>query len=167
MTVAGKVFRRDFLANPKKTPRIAIYKIHHPPSPCTAAASPLHYTTASHHTPTANTTATTTAATAAVFPALPPSWRAVDGRMATTGVVEPIKLPIPCLYFHAWRLHRLYCEILNLVVDWSWLMSNSGCSPPNHHCGGGRTTVQPPQPHLMVSGCDGATTSEESGWSSA
>nr|GEV53533.1 hypothetical protein [Tanacetum cinerariifolium] len=32
-----------------------------------------------------------------------------------------------------------------------------GCLPPNHHRGGGRTTVQPPQPHLVVSSCDGAT----------
>nr|GEX22665.1 hypothetical protein [Tanacetum cinerariifolium] len=47
------------------------------------------------------------------------------------------------------------------------LMSNSGCPLPNHHRGGGRTTVQPPQPHLVVSGCDGATTSEESGRSAA
>nr|GEV57807.1 hypothetical protein [Tanacetum cinerariifolium] len=48
-------------------------------------------------------------------------------------------------------------------VDWVMVMSNSGCTPPNHHCGGGRMTVQPPQPHLVVSGCDGATTSKASG----
>nr|GEY21116.1 retrovirus-related Pol polyprotein from transposon TNT 1-94 [Tanacetum cinerariifolium] len=38
-----------------------------------------------------------------------------------------------------------------------------GCLPPNHHRGGGRTTVQPPQPHLVVSGCDGVILSEASG----
>nr|GFA54519.1 hypothetical protein [Tanacetum cinerariifolium] len=32
-----------------------------------------------------------------------------------------------------------------------------GCLPPNHHRGGGRTMVQPPQPHHVVSGCGGAT----------
>nr|GEX71293.1 hypothetical protein [Tanacetum cinerariifolium] len=42
-----------------------------------------------------------------------------------------------------------------------------GCPPPNHHRGGGRTAIQPPQPHLVVSGYDGATPSEASGWSPA
>nr|GEW34621.1 hypothetical protein [Tanacetum cinerariifolium] len=97
-----------------------------------------------HHTPTAITTP------------LPPSHRH-DPPLVTTytteatataaifpaaaaAVVKLIDLPISCLFFHAW-----------------------GCPPPNHHRGGGRMTVQPPQPHLVVSGCDGATTSEESG----
>nr|GFB26203.1 hypothetical protein [Tanacetum cinerariifolium] len=75
-------------------------------------------------------------------------WWAVGSGLATTAAVELIKLPISCLFFYAWWLHRLYNIMLNLVVDWSWLMSNRVCPPPNHHRGGGRTTVQPPQPHL-------------------
>ncbi|GJZ67385.1 hypothetical protein Tco_0630625 [Tanacetum coccineum] len=37
------------------------------------------------------------------------------------------------------------------------LFLTSGCPPPNHHRGDGRTMVQLPQLHLMVSGYDGAT----------
>nr|GFB10771.1 hypothetical protein [Tanacetum cinerariifolium] len=48
-----------------------------------------------------------------------------------------------------------------------WPPPPRSCPQPNHHCGGGRATVQPPQPHLVVSGCDGATPSEASGWSAA
>nr|GEY29769.1 hypothetical protein [Tanacetum cinerariifolium] len=99
-----------------------------------------------------------------LFQPMSPPWWAVGGGLATTAAVELIKLPISCLFFHAWWLHRLYYGILYLVVDWSWLISNRGCPPPNQHRGGGRTTVQPPQPHLVVSSCDGATTSEASGW---
>nr|GEY80338.1 hypothetical protein [Tanacetum cinerariifolium] len=65
---------------------------------------------------------------------------AVGGGLATTATVELMKLLFSCLFSRAW-----------------------GCPPPNNHCGSGRTTVQPPQPHLVVSGCDGATPSEASG----
>nr|GEU93933.1 hypothetical protein [Tanacetum cinerariifolium] len=129
--------------------RIPIYKIHHPPSPCTAAGS-RHHQGSSHrarhhhqlHPATTTTYNTTTAATLPspllsmtqptpppqqqwrFFQPLPPPWWATGGGLAT--------MP-------------------------------RGCPPPNHHRGGGRMTVQPPQPHLVVSGCDGATPSEASG----
>nr|GEW47264.1 ribonuclease H-like domain-containing protein [Tanacetum cinerariifolium] len=98
-------------------------------------------TTANNHHPITltNTTATTTAVTTAAFPA---------AAAAVVGLWVADRPPPP-------------------RVDWVMIMSNSGCSPPNHHCGGGRTMVQPPQPHLVVSGCDGATTSEASRRSAA
>ncbi|GKC13572.1 gag-pol polyprotein [Tanacetum coccineum] len=44
-----------------------------------------------------------------------------------------------------------YHDIFNMLTH------EVGCPPPNHHCGGGRTTIQPPQPHHVVPGCGGAT----------
>nr|GFB85514.1 hypothetical protein [Tanacetum cinerariifolium] len=141
-------FRRDFSTNPKKTPRISIYKIHHPPSSCTAVGSrpppspppwlPPHDShlrpppspssshrrrcAASHHTPIANATATITAATATAFPS------------AVAAVVG--------LW---WQIGHHRRGGAYETPDFL------GCPPPNHDRGGGRTTVQLPQPHLVVS----------------
>nr|GFA38971.1 hypothetical protein [Tanacetum cinerariifolium] len=142
---AEKVFWQYFSANPEMITRTPIYKIYHPWSPCTPAATLYNDTTmavgttmavAAANTPTAITTPQPPSSpcnatnrhplprlptpqqtqppptTAAIpppqppqqqqrrlFQPLPPPWRAVDGRMATTAAVEPIKLPISCLYF--------------------------------------------------------------------
>nr|GEW11133.1 hypothetical protein [Tanacetum cinerariifolium] len=47
--------------------------------------------------------------------------------------------------------------IFKFVVDFGLFWSIRGCPPPNHHRGGSRTIVQPPQPHHVVSGYGGAT----------
>nr|GEU91257.1 putative reverse transcriptase domain-containing protein [Tanacetum cinerariifolium] len=90
----------------------------------------------------------TTASTTATLAALPADTAAVAGcgwRISHHSQRNTYKtLRKPCfsrLLFHAWS-----------------------CSPPNHHRGGGRTTVQPPQPYLVVSGSDGATLNSVSGW---
>nr|GEX09814.1 hypothetical protein [Tanacetum cinerariifolium] len=93
----------------------------------TAAVTPPR----SHHRPIVHATAATTAATAAAFPA---AAAAVDGSMAATAALGPIKLLNSCLYFP--------CMGLFAVAPPLWWRSDDGT---------------PPQPHLVVSGCDGAT----------
>nr|GEV60899.1 hypothetical protein [Tanacetum cinerariifolium] len=110
---------------------------HQPPPHCHAATPPplYHGNSRCLSTTVTTTNATTTAATTAAFPAA-----AVAGCGWQIGYHR---------YGGAYKSPR---SPLNM-----------GCLPPNHHCGGGRTTVQPPQPQLVVLGCDGATPSEASG----
>nr|GEU62174.1 hypothetical protein [Tanacetum cinerariifolium] len=85
-------------------------------------------------TPLTPTTATTTAATTAAFPAAAAAvagcgWKISHHRRGGAYTNPNLLLAIPC-------------------------MGLSAAKPPLW-CG--RTAVHPPQPHLVVSGCDGAT----------
>nr|GEZ37631.1 hypothetical protein [Tanacetum cinerariifolium] len=104
----------------------------------TPPLSPRHYRTiiSSQPPPTSSPLQPPTAADAS-----PPLPSRQPPTCNTTAISEP-------------PLHHLYFSI----IGW-------GCPPLNHHRGGGPKTVQPPQPHVVVSDCDGATPSEASGWS--
>nr|GEV45601.1 hypothetical protein [Tanacetum cinerariifolium] len=119
----------------------------------TPLPTPLTPTVAASHefTTTAGTTATAATFPAAAAAVVGSGWRI--GHHRRDGAC---KTPDFLSIFHAWWLHRFYCEIFKVVIDLVMVkISNRGCLPPNHHRGGGWTTVQPPQPHLVVSGCDG------------
>nr|GEW16033.1 alpha/beta hydrolases superfamily protein [Tanacetum cinerariifolium] len=112
--VAEKLFRRAFPANPKKTPSLPIYKIHHPTPPhdtLIITTQPLPPSQLHHHRRPlhlVNTTIYTNRRCLTtnlppppapqpqqrLFQPLPPPWWAVGGGLATTVAVELIKLPI-------------------------------------------------------------------------
>nr|GFA78982.1 hypothetical protein [Tanacetum cinerariifolium] len=98
---AGKVFRRTqklFLVSRSIQPSTTISAAAPPPSPTHLYSrhqhGSSHHVTTTSTTPSSTTTTAGTTATAAAFQPLPPPWRAMDGGLATTAMVELINLPI-------------------------------------------------------------------------
>nr|GEX46010.1 reverse transcriptase domain-containing protein [Tanacetum cinerariifolium] len=165
-------------------PRVATLsprRLHHhsfspPPTPPHPTISTANYYTTS---PTATTSSLVTISShinhqhhcdCSRQPHLPP----LPTPLATTSTAIPPQPPLtPATTAGATATAVAFPAAVAAVVGCGWHIShhrrasNRGCPPPNHHRGSGRTTVQPPQLHLVVSGCDGATPGEVSGCSAA
>nr|GEV34671.1 hypothetical protein [Tanacetum cinerariifolium] len=160
-----------FPANPKLTPSHPIYPIHQPPIPCTAtsdttantiAAALPPCTTLGRPQPTPPPSLPSSAAATSAGTITPTTMASTKRHRAqhhaTTTKPPPSSSSAAAPAATTAATAAAFPAAAVAVAGFGWQFghhrhaSSRGCPSPNHHRGGGRTTVQLPQPHLVVSG---------------